>query len=208
MARIARITADRTGRRRRIVLDDGRRLDCPANIARRRGLAVGDDLDPRRWESLEGEVRRQACLDAGLRLLARKAHATARLAAKLTRRFDPQDVAAVIDELRRLGYLNDSRLAMEEAQRLCELGMERERALARLLRHGLDEPKAREAVGSAYRNSDPVEEAKEVARRLTRTARGTPAAQRRKLLGALSRRGFDDEVVRRAVEEVLGPDVD
>jgi SOS response regulatory protein OraA/RecX len=59
-------------------------------------------------------------------------------------------------------------------------------------------------VRSAAEGVSELDRARALARRAVRPAKDDATARRR-LLGVLARRGFDDETAGRAVDEVLGP---
>jgi regulatory protein len=149
----------------------------------------------------------EAALSHGLNLLVRQAHSTARLADKLARRGCPEPVIRkVLNELGRLGYLDD----LEVAIRFLRTGAEerllgRRRLAAELRRHGIGAGTIRTALRS---HRDEIDENHilnaAVVRFLERHGPLDSAAAVRKGYHHLLRRGFEAPAIRRALEPHLG----
>lgn len=131
--------------------------------------------------------------------LAAKVQSVAEIEAKLASRGVAADeAAAVIDDARRLGYLDDTELAGQLARGFVARGYGRRRAAAALRRRGLAADVAEAALESAYGSTDEVA--------LARCALGTRSveddASRRRAVAFLCRRGFSAgaawDAVRRA----------
>jgi regulatory protein len=119
--------------------------------------------------------------------LAAKAQSVAEIEAKLARRGVPEgDAAAVVDEARRLGYLDDGALASQLARGLVARGYGRRRAAVTLGRRGFDARTAATALDAGYGEVDEVELAR---RALGRRATASDA-DRRRAAALLARRGF------------------
>jgi regulatory protein len=74
-----------------------------------------------------------------------------------------------------------------------------------LRKRGLDRETARDAVEKVYEETDSAKLAREFAQRqLPRLSRLEPHVAKRRLYGALLRRGFEYDVIKPVVEEVLG----
>lgn len=123
--------------------------------------------------------------------------------------FEHTVVARLLAEFERTGLINDAQLAREGAQAI----VTRKPAgqpliIARLTRRGVDESDAAHAADLALRGRDALADAVSLVRaRLGRTRAAavvnTPQTRRR-LLGLLARRGFDDDTACEAVDSVLG----
>jgi regulatory protein len=142
----------------------------------------------------------------GLNLLARQAHSTRRLGEKLARRGHSETVInRVLKDFRRLGYLDDLRLAAAHLQSGSErrlLG--RTRLESELLRHGMDQDTIQEAL---RRHAAAVDEGQVLDAALRRylQRRGPladPAAVR-KGYHHLLRRGFSPAAIRQALDPHL-----
>jgi regulatory protein len=119
--------------------------------------------------------------------LAAKAQSVAEIEAKLARRGVPEaDATAVVDEARRLGYLDDGELAGQLARGFVARGYGRRRAAVTLGRRGFDGRTAAAALDAAYGHVDEVDLAR---RALGRRATASDA-DRRRAAALLARRGF------------------
>src|SRR5690349_19422117 len=95
--------------RRSVYLDGQFAFACHLNVVARFRLREGMPLDAARVKEIEeGEVK-QECLDHALKLLSSRLHSTAEIRRKLARReYGPSIVDAVVADLARMNYLNDS----------------------------------------------------------------------------------------------------
>jgi regulatory protein len=119
--------------------------------------------------------------------LAVKAQSVAEIETKLARRgVSEQDAAAVVDEARRLGFLDDAALAGYLARGFVERGYGRRRAAATLRRRRLDPGAAAAALDAAFGTTDEVE----LARRALGRRPTADEADRRRAAAFLARRGF------------------
>jgi regulatory protein len=150
--------------------------------------------EPRAADDARPEAAK-ACGDKAAELLARRPHFRAQLAAKLAARGYPEDeIAAALDGLERLGYLDDRRTAAEfVAQRLARGPLGRRRLAAELVRRGAPP----EAVSEALAGAPADEPAAARAAAARWRGRGGPAA----LARHLDRLGFGGAAIREVVEE-------
>jgi regulatory protein len=136
---------------------------------------------------------RARVLDAAGKALARRALSRAALAERLARVASPDVCQAVLDDLERLGYVDDEALALALAEQRLASGWGPGRVEADLERLGVGESETRAGVRAA----EAGEEAAARALLASRVAAGRTPPQR---LGLLARRGFSAEVA----ESVLG----
>ncbi|MEM6561797.1 MAG: regulatory protein RecX, partial [Planctomycetota bacterium] len=176
------------------------------SVVAERGLGIGTELtDELRGEIERGELRAEA-FEAGTRLLSMRLQGESELRTKLRRRdFPPTVIDAVVEELRRLGYLNDAVFAEAKARDAAKArGHGSRRALAELRKVGVDEQTAAAAVGRVYAEHDDRAVALQLAvKKLRGLARFDDATKRRRLYGMLARRGFESEVCASVIDEVL-----
>jgi len=128
--------------------------------------------------------------------LAAKAQSVAEIESKLRARgVPPEEAAVVVDEARRLGYLDDAELAGQLARGFRSRGYGRRRAALTLRRRGLSDDVAAAALEAAYGEADEVS--------LARTALGSRPlgddVERRRAVAFLVRRGFSGGVAWQAV---------
>ncbi|MDZ7800153.1 MAG: RecX family transcriptional regulator [Trueperaceae bacterium] len=143
-----------------------------------------------------------------LSLLARRDYARAELHGRLARKGVPAGVAeAALARLAELDLLDDGRVA--EAFVRAHAHRKGRRALERdMARRGVAE-EARAAALAPLDDAQQNEAATAVLRKHAwRFASGDRRKDRAKAAGFLTRRGFDGDVVQRAVEAALPPDAD
>jgi regulatory protein len=136
---------------------------------------------------------RERALDAAGKALARRALSRAALEARLAGVAPAEVCEAVVNDLERLGYVDDEALALALAEQRLASGWGPARVEADLERLAVGEVAARAGVRAA----EAGEEAAARALLASRAAAGRTPAQR---LGLLGRRGFSAE----AAESVLG----
>jgi len=115
-------------------------------------------------------------------------------------------VDAVLDDLARLGYLNDERFAKTKALSAAQHKHHgRRRAFMELIKSGVKGDVADKALSEVYAEHDSTAVARELARKqLPRLQKLEPMVARRRLVGMLQRRGFDYDAIKPVVDEVLG----
>lgn len=209
MPTITRIADLKRSPNRRAVHLDGRfAFAVNLNVIARFALRVGKQLTDAELEQVGRAEQRQRCFDHALRVLSHRAIGRLELRRRLLRlkKWDDPIVDAVLDDLQRLDYVNDARMARQSAETAAQRKRHgRNRALADLLKRGVDRETARHAVETTYEATDSMAMARELANKhLPRLLRLPPEVARRRLFGVLLRRGHDYETVRPVVEELLG----
>ncbi|HEV8608079.1 MAG TPA: RecX family transcriptional regulator [Tepidisphaeraceae bacterium] len=205
MAVITRIVEAK--RRRHIYLDGKFAFSVKLNVVARFRLREGMKLSGEQIEEIEqGEVR-QECLDRGIKYLSGRLHSREELRKKLLRQeYLPGMVEEVLEELARLGYVNDERFAKTKALAAAQHKHHGpRRAMVELMRAGVKREVAEVAVGEVYENNDNIGEARRlVEKQAGRLRKLEPQVARRRLVGMLVRRGFEYDAIRPVIEEVLG----
>jgi regulatory protein len=205
---ITKIIPQKRRENRRNVYVDGRfAFGLSDNVVARFRLREGMSLtDEQVAEIAAGEVR-QECLDAGLKYLGMRLHSRAELRKKLMRReYGEPVIDGVLDDLARLGYLDDARFAKTRALSAAEHKHHgRRRAFVELIKAGVKKEVADAALNDVYEHADSLGAARELARKkVASLKRLEPMVARRRLAGMLMRRGFDYETVKPVIDEVLG----
>lgn len=130
------------------------------------------------------------------------------LAEALRRRNVPEGVAEeVLDRMTEVGLVNDAAFAhawvgsRQQRRRLSRTGLRHE-----LQRRGVDRELVEEAVDRVS-GDDEIAAARALAEKKFRSVRELePMVQRRRIAGALARRGFSGEIVRSVLRELpIGP---
>lgn len=225
MPTITKITEQkRRPNRRNIHLDGHFAFGCNVTVVARFRLREGLALTDQQVQDIQlGEVR-QECFDHAMRLLSMRLHSRKELATKLMRReYGPTVIDTVLEDLVRLGYVNDERFARTKALSAAEHRKQgRRRAYLELLKSGVGGDVARDALDEVYGDGrggtesgegvgkvDSMALARQVAQKqATRLRKLDPAVARRRLVALLQRRGFDYEAISPIIEEVLGRDAD
>ncbi|MEL6329379.1 MAG: RecX family transcriptional regulator [Planctomycetota bacterium] len=150
----------------------------------------------------------EAAYALALRMLGVRASSRRRLGERLARRgFEREVVEAVVERLVSNGIIDDAALAESVARVSFENSPTGRRLVeAKLLRRGIDRGVAESAARDAAGDRDALADARRLAARKLRTMPASlePDAVRRRLLGALSRRGFEPEIAREAAEAEIG----
>jgi regulatory protein len=197
--------------RRRIYLDGKFAFTVKLNVVARFRLREGMELSPQQLEAIEqGEIR-QECLDRAMKYLSGRLHSRQELRKKLVRQEYSQPlIDDVLDELKRLGYIDDERFAKTKALSAAQHKHHGpRRAMMELMRAGVKKDVAQVAVGEVYESNDNVAEARKLAQKqAARLKKLDPQVARRRLAGMLARRGFDYDSIKPVIEEVIGRDQD
>jgi regulatory protein len=200
-------TQKRSPNRRNIHLDGAFAFGCNLNVVAKFRLREGLSLSPEQILDIQqGEVR-QECFDAAMRSLQTRLHSRAELKTKLMRKeWGETIIDDVLDNLQRLGYVDDARFAKTKAMSAAQYKHHgRRRAFAELIRSGVKGEVANTALQEVYEQTDSTAIARELAmKQVKRLSRLDPAVARRRLVGMLQRRGFDYDAIKPVVDEVLG----
>jgi regulatory protein len=103
-----------TGRRKtiKLFLDGKFAFSLKEELVLKEGLEVGMELSELRIGSLQESNRYQKCLDTALRLLNYRPRSERELTIRLQQRaFDENDIQAVLSNLKKQGYIDDSNFA-------------------------------------------------------------------------------------------------
>jgi regulatory protein len=197
----------RNPNRRSIHLDGHYALTVADAVVARLGLRQGLSLSPEQLDAVRRDQARQTAIDAGLRILQRRLHSRTELRRKLLqKKTDPDLADAALDELQRMGYVDDARFARTRAQAQQQYRHAGPRlALATLLKAGVAADTARAAIDEVYAGTDGTSDALSLAiRQRPRLLKLPPDVARRRLSAMLGRRGFDYETIKAVVDKVLG----
>jgi SOS response regulatory protein OraA/RecX len=144
------------GQRRRIYLDGKFAFTIKLNVVARFRLREGMDLSSAQIQQIEtGEVR-QECLDRAMKYLSGRLHSAAELKRKLLRQeYSPAMIDEILEELKRLGYIDDARFAKTKALSAAQHKHHGpRRAMVELMKAGVKKDVAQGAVGEVYESND------------------------------------------------------
>jgi regulatory protein len=197
----------RRANRRNVYLDGAFAFGCNLNVIARFRLREGMALTPDQVRQIAlGEVR-QECFDRAMASLGSRLHSRAELHRKLMRReYGETVVNAVLDDLVRMGYVNDEQFAKTKALSAAQYKHHgRRRAMVALRKAGVSGAVADRALDDVYGSHDTAAVARRLAeKQAPRLKKLDPPVARRRLVGMLQRRGFDYESIKPVVDEVLG----
>jgi regulatory protein len=112
--------------------------------------------------------------------------------------FSDDIIAAVLDHVTRLGYLDDTKFAAQwAASRVRSRGFGRRRLEQELRIKGISREIIKENLNTFFEEAPEAETARKEAEKKLRTlARFEPEVRRRRLAGFLERKGFSSEIIR------------
>lgn len=208
MPTITRISEQkRRQNRRNVYLDGAFAFGCNINVVARFRLREGLALSADQVQQIQlGEVK-QECFDRAMASLGSRLHSRAELHRKLMRReYGETVVNAVLEDLVRMGYVNDEQFAKTKAMSAAQHKHHgRRRAFVELRRAGVSGAVAERALDDVYAAQDSTAVARQLAeKQAPRLRKLEPMVARRRLVGMLQRRGFDYESIKPVVDDVLG----
>jgi len=193
--------------RRNVYLDGTFAFGCNLNVVAKFKLREGMSLTDEQVRQIQlGEVK-QECFDRAMAALSSRLHSRSELRRKLARHeYGGAVIGAVLEDLTRLGYLDDERFAKTRALSAAQHKHHgRRRAFLELIKSGVKGDVADKALADVYAEHDSTAVARELARKQApRLQKLDPLVARRRLVGMLQRRGFDYESIKPVVDEVLG----
>ena len=193
--------------RRNVYLDGAFAFGCNLNVVAKFKLREGMTLTGEQVGQIQlGEVK-QECFDKAIEALSSRLHSRSELRKKLARReYGDAVIDAALEDLARLGYLDDERFAKTKALSAAQHKHHgRRRAFVELMKSGVKGEVADKALADVYGAHDSTAVARELAlKQLPRLRKLDPIVARRRLVGMLQRRGFDYESIKPVVDEVLG----
>jgi len=208
MPRITSITEQKRRASRRSVFIDGRfAFGCSVTVIARFRLREGMEISAPMLREIELGVVKQECFDKAMGYLQARLHSSLELRRKLARQeWRDAVIDAVIEDLTRLGYLDDARFAKTKALSAAEHRKHgRRRAFVELIKSGVNGDVAQKALDQVYESRDSTSVARELAmKQKARLSKLDPLVARRRLVGMLQRRGFDYDAIRPLIDEVLG----
>src|SRR5437763_9479959 len=157
----------RRANRRNVYLDGAFAFGCSLNVVARFRLRVGLELTGEQVQAIQlGEVK-QECFDGAMAFLQRRLHSRAELRKKLMRKeYGPTVVDEVLEDLARLGYLDDERFARTKALSASQHKRHGpRRAMAELLKAGVEGDVAQRALADVYESADASENARLLAQK-------------------------------------------
>lgn len=170
------------------------------NIADQSALKSGMELAEEELERLYAASQLQRAKSRCLWYLERRDYTARALADKLYGKFEPEYIAAAVERMKELGFVNDAAYAQRSAERLLgEQGVSLRMARQKLMQKGVDRALIDEALENTEYNGAAAALAllqKKYAHKI-----GTPEDVRR-TYQALARRGFSHTEIRQALQQM------
>lgn len=189
-----------------VTFTEGPPLLLPEETLLRQGLSAGQEIPADRLASIAREAATALCRHAAWRLLSLRPRGEAELRRALRQRHHaPEDVEAVLTDLRGRGFLNDAAFARQLASERRARRDGPRRVEADLRRRGVAPDVARDAVREASPPEAVEADARAVLERWAARQKPRPDGKlQQAAAGFLARKGYDAELVWRLVRDVLG----
>lgn len=208
MPTITKILEQKKRKHRRSVYIDGKfAFGCNINVVARFRLREGQQISADQLKQIEQGELKQECFDSAMKFLEMRLHSRSELSRKLIRKeYPPALVEDVLNDLVRLGYVDDARFAKTKAMSAAQHKHHgKRRAQLELMKAGVDKATASRAVEDVYEATDSLAIARELAKKKAPSLkRLEPHVARRRLTGLLLRRGFEFDTIKPVIDEVLG----
>jgi len=189
---------------RLVEVDRGRFASLRATDLAGLELRIGAEIPAAVFERLQELADLEGAHRAGLRALARRAHARFDLRRRLLQKqHPPAAVDGALERLSAQGLLDDASFARDYAASKAARGRGPSRLIGDLLSQGVERRVAEEAVRTALADEgvDPDAVVRAVAEKRARQLAGLPApVRKRRLVAFLARRGFQGPVIRTIIE--------
>ena len=189
-------------RRRRLYLlrlEDGRELSVDRQTFDESPYRAGGDITEQQLDTLLADSQYNRARERALYLLGLRDYGCREMEQKLLTEATPEIAAAVVERLRQVGLLDDSRFAARLARHLNEYKQyPRRRIRQELLRKGVDAATAEEALSQL--EGEDFQQALALIEKKYYNKLDTPESRQR-VIAALARRGFTYAAIRRAMEE-------
>ena len=184
--------------------------DLTLDFVADQGIREGKSLSRRDAEAVLAAVDRTVVLDKALDLLAVRARSSRDLSIRLRRAGAPDEgITWAIGRLRAQGFVDDAAYARQVARsKALSGGVSRRKVINVLRQRGIASDVASDAIDATLAEVELDEHgaALVAAQKRLRALRSLdPATRRQRLYAFLARRGYESDVVRRVLREVLEP---
>ena len=210
MPQITAMEPQRRPGRLNIFVDGQFILGVGETVAADLSLRVGREITPDTLREVAGAEEVHKATDAALVLLEVRARARREIETRLAQKgYEEEVIAQVLENLTRLGLLDDAQFAAQWVEAKTRVGgsrpIGRRRLSSELFGKGVAKDQIAEAVEKVT-NEDELALARAAAGKKVRsvpTERAALQAERRKLMSFLQRRGFGWETVKQVTREAL-----
>lgn len=184
--------------------------DLTLDFVADQGIREGRSVSRQEAEDVLAAVGRTVVLDKALDLLAVRARSSRDLRVRLRRAGAPDaEITWAIDRLLAQGFVDDAAYARQVARtKALSGGVSRRKVMNVLRQRGVAADVASEAIEATLADVDLDEHGAALAaaqKRLRALSSLDPSTRRQRLYAFLARRGYESDVVRRVLKEVLEP---
>ena len=179
----------------------------PATVLSSR-LEAGMAVEESEFRRIVQEGAYRLALDCAARLLSRRMHSASELRSKLRQRgYSAETAESVLSYMRSINALDDSRFAESYAEELKAKGLGGRRIRQAMSKRGIIPSESDRAISSQGKEGF-LENARILAAKKMRSVKAgeDPRKRRDKLFRHLLSKGYEMDLVRRVVDEVLSPD--
>jgi regulatory protein len=190
-----------------VFLDGAFAFGLPALVAAEQGLHVGDELTAEQVDRLKALDEQAKAVAAALNLIARRPRSEREVRDRLARKgYPPATIDAAVAKLENWRYLDDEAFARYWVENREANKPRGRRLLAQELRlKGVDRETIRQTIDET--EIDEASAALELGRAKLRTyGKLEPDVARRRLAAFLMRRGYGYDIVKPALDRLLGDD--
>lgn len=203
MIRIESITQTASGKSFKATLSDGRTVYIDGETAMRYRLQAENEYDDERFEEILRDSEYNHAKNRAFNILEYRAHTEKELFDKLRQKTDEDTAAAVVDRMRDIGLVDDSRLLWDKLENILTVKKYgTKRAISELTAKGFEREDIEQAIEDMqYDEYSALCEIIEhnYADRLD----GCDIKERQRIIAALMRRGFSYDDIRSAIGEYL-----
>ncbi len=170
-------------------------------------LKVGSEITEEIWQELKAEHETRYAFNKGLFYLKSRDRAEKEMRDYLAKKgFHEEAIEGAIEKLKSYSYIDDVRFAKAWVADGINIKRKGRKAIVYDLRRlGIDDQIIEEALmayDDTMQQDNAIVYAKSLAKRHVRVA--DPYKKRQKMTAALARRGYDWEIIKQAIEHVLG----
>lgn len=193
--------------------DNNQILILSEDIYIKSGLKKNDEFSEDRFLSLIRENRLFHIKQRAFRYLGRRLHSTSELRVKLLqKKYEKELVEGVLTELKQKKYLDDTEFAkMFVEEKVKQKLWGRKKLINELVKRGIDSKIISSVMVSSFPEDDNYENAKQLAKKKYDTLKKRNLDQnkvRSKLKTFLNSRGYDYDIIKKVVDELIEPDND
>ena len=202
--RITRIEPQKKRKGRLNVYIDGAfAFGVDQRVALEHAIHEGDGISKEKMDAILLDEEKARAKDKALALLSYRSRSVAELRKKLLEKgFSERTVGSVVDDLLRVGLLDDVRFASAYVHsRMLQKPMGKRLLMRELFQKGIDEETAEKSIDEGYEGRSEADIARELAEKRIARSGGEGRKARKRLADFLLRRGFGWDVIQPVLQD-------